>query len=642
MENMKRLTKVTAGLMSFALALNTAGSLPSARSSPAMTASAAQGYYADLPLYEYELKDYYVLSVEKDDDFNFIKISLVPKIEGSYSIWSWSYVMDFYFDGNYLTKDEYESSIDMISKLSTGTIVTLKITAREDYPILRLTEEERDYNFDSRGTYYIEEVTKVKAPDINYYGDINDDGTVDSFDLITYRKHINDPEKYPLEKDCFLNGDIDQNEVIDNDDLQLVSDFLMGKIDKFYGSPMIGSIRLDDQVDIRAEEGKVTDEAFAKAEMEFGIDILKKSFDPVNEDKNLLISPVSISSALAMTANGADGNTKAEMEKVLGNGMTLDQLNEYMAYYVQNLPDKDKEKLYIANSIWFRDEPTFKVFDEFLEQNKKYYNSEIYKTPFDKNTVKDINKWVSSNTKGMIPRLLNDNDLDTTDEKKMMMALINTLYFEAEWQKKYENSYDGDFTDLNGNKHAIKEMYSTEQEYFDLGDADAFKKPYANGDYSFVGILPRDKDIVEYVKDLDADKLMEDLKECEDPDTVELHVMIPKFKYDYSKGLKEILSDMGMAEAFDKKLADFSKINDLSVDGAEPLFIDEVLHKTKIEVTEKGTKAAAVTAVMMAAAAAMPVKRIVNIYLNKPFVYMIVDKNNVPVFIGAATELEEK
>ena len=98
-----------------------------------------------------------------------------------------------------------------------------------------------------------------------------------------------------------------------------------------------------------------------------------------------------------------------------------------------------------------------------------------------------------------------------------------------------------------------------------------------------------------------------------------------------------------MEQAFDPTKADFSKINDLSVDGALPLYIDDVLHKTRIEVCEKGVKAAAVTAVMMACGAAMPEpKKKVYIELDRPFVYMILDQNNVPVFIGAASEIEEE
>ncbi|WP_295071559.1 serpin family protein [Ruminococcus sp.] len=644
MENMKKLTKVTAGVLSFALALGAVGGISPKGIYPTFSASAEDDHRPDplegMDKYEYELKDVYIYNVEYDEPANF---KVVLKTDGYYSTWSYSNVLEFWIDPVF--GELSDSNRAMLDKLAPGTIATIKFTSSEDYPALRLTDEElneRDERKD-HSRYWVNDITQVKAPGINYYGDINDDGVIDSFDLISYRKYISDPEKNPLSKELFLNADIDQNDVVDEADLQLVSDYILGKIDKFYGAPMVGSIRLTDQVDIKASEGKVTDEAFAKAEMKFGIDILQKAFDPTKQgEENLLISPLSISSALAMTANGADKKTLEQMEAVLGNGMTLDELNEYMAYYVANLPDEQKLKLLAANSIWFKDDPTFKVLDEFLEQNKKYYNSEVYKSKFDDTTVDDVNSWVSENTRGMIPTLLNKGDLDPKEYETAMMMLINTLYFEAEWQSPFGEAYDGKFTDLNGVEHKIEKMSDEEREYFNLGDADAFKKPYMNGEYSFVGILPREKNIVDYINDLDAEKLMEDLKECEDPSTVELNVTMPKFKYNYSKSLKEILIDMGMGDAFNDKLADFSKINDLTVDGAQPLYIGDVLHKTKIELTEKGTKAAAVTAVMMVQATAFePMKRKINIDLNRPFVYMIVDKNNVPVFIGAVTQLEE-
>jgi serine protease inhibitor len=113
--------------------------------------------------------------------------------------------------------------------------------------------------------------------------------------------------------------------------------------------------------------------------------------------------------------------------------------------------------------------------------------------------------------------------------------------------------------------------------------------------------------------------------------------MIPKFKYNYSKSLKDVLTAMGMSEAFTSG-ANFGRMSE-SING--PLYIDDIFHKTRIEVTEKGTKAAAVTYVMMMGQAARPQKEKKYIELDRPFVYMIVDKNNVPVFIGAATMLDE-
>ena len=405
-------------------------------------------------------------------------------------------------------------------------------------------------------------------------------------------------------------------------------------------NPSMGSVRLDDKVSVQAAEGRTVDEKFAAAEMKLGIDLLKKGFAPTKKgEENMLISPMSISAALTMTANGADGETRAEMEKVLGSGLTIDQLNEYMAYYISKLPDNEKEKVYLSDSIWFKDKESFKVYDEFLETNKKYFNAELYKAPFNDTTVDDINGWVSDNTKGMIPGILDKGALDPTANEEMLMMLINTLYFEADWQVPYDWAPKGEFTDINGEKRVIERLGSKEREYFDLGDADAFKKPYAGGNYSFVGILPKENDIVEYVNNLDAEKLLAGLSECVDPDSIDLYTMIPKFEYDYSKKLNDILKEMGMPTAFSPANADFSKINDLSVEGADPLYISTVLHKTKIEVTETGTKAAAATAIGMAGGAMYQPKKEVFVYLDRPFVYMIVDKNNVPLFIGVATQL---
>ncbi|MBR3666832.1 MAG: hypothetical protein IKN66_06705 [Ruminococcus sp.] len=642
MENMKKITKVTAGVLSFALALSSVGSIPF--SSSAGTAAAAEG---SRQLYEYEIRD---LLLTRTSDYGFE--GMTKPAESSYYVYGYDSMKSFsyLFDPYNLSDQEYldlglmqERNREIMSQVDEGSVVTISFTSFEYYPDL-LNESDGYENYSS-GDYQIYEITSLRSADIHYYGDINDDGFIDSFDVIMYRKALTDKLAEPLTDAQFTNADINRNLEIDEEDLQQVIDYTLGKTKEFNGASAIGSIRLDNTVDVLASEGKAADEEFAKAEMNLGVNILKKSFSPRgNGSKNFLISPVSISTALAMTANGADGNTRDQMEQLLGSGLTLDQINEYMAYYKNNLPDEKKEKLYLANSIWFRDDPTFKVQDGFLETNKKFYDSEIYQTPFNDTTVDDINSWVNNNTKSMIPQLFKHGDLDPKADVIPMMTLINTLYFEAEWEKIYEETdvHDQKFTDINGEKHDIKGMYSQEYCYYDLGDADAFRKYYKNRDFSFVGILPKENDIESYVNNLDADKLLEGLKQSEDPSTFDLFVTIPKFKYNYDATLKDVLRDLGMEDAFDETKADFSKINDLSVEGADPLYIGDVIHKTRIEMAEKGTKAAAVTAVMMIAATApVPEKKEIHIELTRPFVYMILDKNDVPVFIGAATQLEE-
>lgn len=666
MRKMKKISRLTAGILSFALALGAVGNTANSYLLRPSTANASQRYYGDEE-FEVEIKDAYILRAE--NDYKHPSLTIIPPKKGYYNdepyydyynhidigFYSPEFMGvnpdDDYEELNDAYKELYkkwDKSCELFDMLEEEDRVTLKLVAfeKEEADGLKANLESEGYynsSYDIEDSFTFGYIKDIKSISIHYYGDINDDGVVDSFDAVTYRKQLAGNLTSKLTEAQFLNGDINLNKEIDEEDLRMVQDYLLGNIREFNGISDIGSVRLDNTIDAEASEGKATDAEFASAEMKFGVDLLKNCFDPSDPDgKNLLLSPLSISTALSMTANGADGQTREQMEKVLGSGLTLDQLNEYMAYYISKLPDEKKTKVYLADSIWFKDKPSFQVYDDFLEANKKYYGSEIYKTAFDNSTINDINSWVNKNTHGMIPTLLKNGDLDPTAEKEILMMLINTLYFEAEWYSPYTSSYDGKFTDLDGNEHPIKKMFSQERQYFDLGDADAFKKQYANGEYSFVGIMPKEKNVVDYIKDLDAEKLFEGLKQCEDPETVELNVMIPKFKYNYSKSLCDVLAKMGMPSAFSLENADFSKINDLSVSGAPSLYIDDVIHKTKIEVTEKGTKAAAVTAVMMGAGSAMPKeKKKVNIYLDKPFVYMIVDKNNVPLFIGAATQIEE-
>ena len=347
------------------------------------------------------------------------------------------------------------------------------------------------------------------------------------------------------------------------------------------------------------------------------------------DGENVLISPLSVLYALAMTANGAQEETLAQMEEVLG--VSAGTLNEYLFEYMKNLPQGEDYALKPANSVWFPDDGRFTVNDDFLQTIADYYKAEIYKAPFDNNTLRDINIWVNEKTDGMIPEILDEIP-------EAVMYLVNALAFEAEWQEPYTEYQvrEGEFTREDGTKQKAEFMYGTESAYLEDENATGFMKSYKDGKYAFVALLPKEGvSLAEYTDSLDGKALSELLA---NPKAGTVYTSIPKFETEYSAEMSDTLKSMGMTDAFDSDVADFLK---LGRSDAGNIFINRVLHKTFISVGEKGTKAGAATVVDMFDNAADPTEA-KKIYLDRPFVYMLVDcENNIPFFIGTMADMEK-
>ena len=368
--------------------------------------------------------------------------------------------------------------------------------------------------------------------------------------------------------------------------------------------------------------GKLPDDKFTASMADFSIELFKKS---ITDGKNSLVSPLSVMLALAMTANGADSETLSQMEKLLGGDIPLSELNEYLYGYVKGLPNEDKSKLRIANSIWFRDnENRLRVESDFLQKNADYYGATAYKSAFDEQTLKDINNWVKSNTDGMIDSILDEISDDA------VLYLINAVVFDAEWQNVYNkyNIQKGDFNDINGIVQTVDFMHSDEYKYLDDGKAIGFIKPYANNGYSFAALLPNEGiTIDEYIDFLTGIGFINILENYE---STTVYASMPKFEYEYEVQMNDILKALGMPDAFDSGKADFKK---MATSSNGNIYIGEVLHKTYISVDELGTKAGAVTSIMMNDAGTPAEPKIVR--LDRPFVYAIIDNaTNLPVFIG--------
>lgn len=368
--------------------------------------------------------------------------------------------------------------------------------------------------------------------------------------------------------------------------------------------------------------------AGAAAAADFGVRLFQASME---EGKNTLISPLSVLYALAMTANGADGETLAQMEQVLG--MDVENLNSYMLAYLDLLPKSKEYKMSLANSIWFKDDPDFIVEQSFLQTNADYYGADAYKAAFDESTKNDINNWVKEHTDGMIPEIIDE----IPDEA--IMYLVNALAFDALWDEEYKEHQvrKGRFTMEDGTHQDVDMMHSEEYTYLEDDLATGFMKFYKDRRYAFVAMLPNEGvSVSEYVSSLTGDHLLDMLS---NPQDVTVFASIPKFETEYVIEMSEVLQKMGMTDAFDWKVADFSRLGTYNVDGMN-ICINRVLHKTFISVTEQGTRAGAATAVEMVAEGAMVIHEFKEVHLDCPFVYMLIDyETNLPFFIGSVMDM---
>lgn len=360
---------------------------------------------------------------------------------------------------------------------------------------------------------------------------------------------------------------------------------------------------------------------------DFGLRLFRQTLE---DRKNTLISPLSVLYALSMTANGAQGNTLSQMETVLG--MPVESLNGWLGKYLADFSQPDREKLHLANAIWFKDDPLLTVEESFLQTNADYYGAGIYKAPFDDTTLKDINRYVEEHTNGTVKDILDEIPEDA------VMYLVNALAFEAKWQKVYEEYQvqEGIFTTQAGEEQTVDMMYSTEHSYLEDDLATGFLKYYEDRRFAFAALLPKEGVTVsEYVASLTGDQLQQLLQ---NPQDITVHGAIPKFETNYDAQLQQTLQTMGMTDAFDWTAADFSRMGSYE---DKYLCIDRVLHKTHISVTEQGTKAGTATVVEMVAMGAVMVEEFKTVTLDRPFVYMIIDtQSGTPIFMGTLMDVK--
>lgn len=371
-------------------------------------------------------------------------------------------------------------------------------------------------------------------------------------------------------------------------------------------------------------DGKNSDDKFLDSQLNFAIQLLRQNGGATN---NTVMSPASVAQALAMVANGADGETLKQIETVLGKGISVEDLNRYYYSFLQNL--RSDGTLTSVNSIWFNE--TIDVNRDFLQKNADYYGADAYASPFDADTAEDINNWVSNKTNGLIPEIIDSIDSST------ISVMLNAMYFNAEWEEKYEDTdlKDYQFTSVTGEKQTATYMISHENYISDNKTFEGIMKHYKGKKYAFVAVKAMDRRIdkePDYTKfiteDLNSEALMKAMKNINDSATT----YIPKFKIEYGGSQIEALKKMGITDVFDPEKANLSGISN------EPSFISSAVHKAVIDVNEHGTEAAAAT--QMTDIISSSSGKTKTVAFDCPFIYMIIDTSTfLPVFIGSVTSM---
>jgi len=338
-------------------------------------------------------------------------------------------------------------------------------------------------------------------------------------------------------------------------------------------------------------------------------------------NKNIFVSPLSVSMALGMTYNGANGATQEAMQSTLElRGMSLEDVNKSYRSVIDLLRGLDSKVVFqIANSIWYRQ--GFEVESTFVDLNRTYFDAVVQGLDFaDPSAVATINDWVSENTNGKIDKIV-ERIPDLT-----VMYLIDAIYFKGTWKYKFDPAKTSaqPFYLPDGSTETCQMMYVKSDQVATLSTDDFFAVDlkYGDGDFSMTILLPNGN--------MSLDSVMVQLTDenwrswLGQFATRNLILQIPKFEIEYEKSLKDVLRAMGMSIAFSDS-ADFTGINQRG-----NLLITEVEHKTYVKIDEEGTEAAAVTSVGVGYTSAPS-----SFTVDRPFLFVIHENHSGTIlFMG--------
>ncbi len=371
------------------------------------------------------------------------------------------------------------------------------------------------------------------------------------------------------------------------------------------------------------------DPTFLRAVNEFALE-LTVQLGRQDAGQNVFLSPANVAVALAMTANGARGETLQGMLSALNlNTLDLETVNSNFAA-LQALLKRDEPgaTITIANALWARAGIDFNA--DFLARTQRFYDARIEALDFGQpDAPKTINEWVRRQTNDKIPAIVE------RIPEEIILLLMSAIYFNGKWETPFnpEFSQDRPFYLLNGATKELPTMYRSDDFEYLKGDGfQAVRLPYAGGGVRMVIILPdADRTLAQLIDQLS----IENWERWREQFSVkEGQLYLPRFTTRYDKLLNQALSAMGMTEAFDDGRADFSGMRPVP----PALFISQVRHVAYVDVNEAGTEAAAVTSVEMGITSAMPTETFL-MQVDRPFFFAIEETSTGSIlFTGLITE----
>lgn len=375
------------------------------------------------------------------------------------------------------------------------------------------------------------------------------------------------------------------------------------------------------------------DSSLATANTRFGFNLFNE-IRKTERDKNIFISPFSVSVALAMTLNGAAGETEQAMTHTLQlQNLDSELINAGYAQLLQDLQvPSPKVTLTIANSLWAHNaNQDFVFLPDFLQRNTQFFSAEITELDLqDPGTPAQINQWVDTHTKGKITKIIKGIDKETG------LLLLNAIYFKGEWQTEFDPSRTEDetFYLATGEEKSIPMMRKVgSYPYYHGENFQVVSLPYGDGRISMYIFLPaRESNLNTFLDDLNAESWENRVSQLH---RRKVYIQIPKFDLAYDITLNNPLKSLGMEIAFDRKRADFRRMAYSPTDKPLLTWIQKVSQKAVVEVNEEGTVAAAVTGVAVGVAATSVPPPPPEFIADRPFFFAIRDNQTKTVlFMG--------